>query len=110
MKTKTILVTLAATTGLLFASGALANSGPVDGKGAYEYYRCGGCHGSDGRGSKADPKAGNIAGMSSHGVIKTVDALIAKGGHENHMSSGCGETPSKAQIQAIADFVASLSK
>jgi cytochrome c553 len=108
--TRKHVFTFAAATGLILAQGAHANNGPADGKGAYEYYRCGGCHGSDGRGSTADPKAGNIAGMTSHSVIQAVNVLIAKGGHEAHMSSGCGETPTKAQVQAIADFIANLSK
>lgn len=94
---------------LLVPLAATANA-DADGKELFAYYRCAGCHGDDGRGSAASPKAKPIAGLNDRRVLTALEGAIAKGGHEENMGSGCAETPSKAQMQAIADHVARLPK
>lgn len=101
------LLLVPAILGITLASNVSAGG---DGRTLFGYYRCAGCHGDNGKGSITDPQAGNIAGMESHAVIQAVGRLIAEGGHEDYLDNGCGETPSTAQIQAIADYVARLPK
>jgi mono/diheme cytochrome c family protein len=89
-------------------SGAAVAAG--DGKTLFGYYRCNSCHGDNGQGSTAAPDAKAIAGMEGLAVIESIDRLIAAGRHEDYFDAGCGETPSRSQIQAIADYVARLPK
>jgi mono/diheme cytochrome c family protein len=99
-----------ALTALLILVGTLpvtANAGP-SGRLLYEDYRCAACHGADGRGSALDPKAKSIAGMNAGYVMKTVNQLIIEGGHDDYAGGGCGATPSDAQVQAIADYIAGM--
>lgn len=81
----------------------------LNGKLLFDHYRCSACHGESGRGSASVPAARPIAGMEKQAVVDAIHQSIASGKHEDYADPGCGEPPSTAQIQAIADYVSRQS-
>lgn len=100
------LFAVAFSTGLVCASGVYAN----EGKQLYDDFRCTGCHGTDGKGTGANVKAVKpIAGMQSQVTYDSIMKIIS-GGSPTHSSGSCDAVPTKDQLKAISDYVASLPK
>lgn len=80
----------------------------IDGKSTYEVFQCGLCHGDDARTPK---KAGapNIAGLDSRYVADKTGQMVENIAHKDVLGT-CGEQPTKAQIQAIAEWVSRQPK
>lgn len=92
--------------GFAGTDGAIAN----DGKQLYDDFRCIACHGRDGKGTGATVKAAKpIAGMQS---VATYEAIIkmVSGGSPTHTPDGCDALPTREQVKAISDYVASLPR
>lgn len=87
---------------LLFCEPTHAQQHAEGGK-AYAVFNCGHCHGEDARSPKKDgvPK---IAGMDSQYIAEKAGKLVASMSHKDAVA-GCAELPTKAQIQAIAEWV-----
>lgn len=104
MNMKTLNVTMCAA--LLAVSGAAWAQDKVDGKQVYETFQCGQCHGADAR----TPQRANtprLAGLDSRYVADKTRQMVEKMAHKDVVGT-CGEMPTKAQIQAIADWVSRL--
>jgi mono/diheme cytochrome c family protein len=91
---------------LVGSSGVYAN----DGKQLYDDFRCIGCHGTDGKGSGASFKVAKpIAGNQSQATYDSIMKVIS-GGSLAHSPGSCDVAPTKEQLTAISDYVASLPK
>jgi len=91
---------------LLAVSCAAWAQDKVDGKQTYETFQCGQCHGADAR----TPQRANtpkLAGLDSRYVADKTRQMVEKMAHKDVVGT-CGEMPTKAQIQAIADWVSRL--
>lgn len=88
---------------LLAVSCAAWAQDKMDGKNAYETYQCGQCHGADAR-TPQRAGAPKLAGLDSRYVADKTRQLVEKMAHKDVVGT-CGEVPSKAQIQAIAEWV-----
>jgi mono/diheme cytochrome c family protein len=100
------LFAVAFSTGLVCTSGVYAN----EGKQLYDDFRCTGCHGTDGKGHGANFKVAKpIAGTQSQVTYDSIMKIIS-GGSSAHAQGSCDVVPSKEQVRAIADYVASLPK
>jgi cytochrome c553 len=75
----------------------------AEGSAAYAIFNCGHCHGEDAR---TPSKAGvpKIAGLDRQYLAEKTGKLVASMSHKD-VIAGCAELPTKAQIQAIADWV-----
>lgn len=103
---KRLWFTVALTAGLICSTGAYAN----DGRQLYDDFRCTGCHGTDGKGSGANIKGNKpIAGTQSHVTYASIMTMIS-GGSAAHSPGSCDVVPSKEQVKAISEYVASLPK
>lgn len=91
---------------LLAASGAAWAQDRMDGKNVYETFQCGQCHGADARSPK-QAGAPKLAGLDSRYVVDKTRQMVEKRAHKDVIGS-CGELPSGAQIQAIAEWVSRL--
>lgn len=98
---KTLNMTMCAA--LLAVSGAAGAQDKMDGKNAYETYQCGQCHGADAR-TPQRAGAPKLAGLDSRYVADKTRQMVEKMAHKDVVGT-CGEVPSKAQIQAIAEWV-----
>lgn len=91
---------------LVGSSGVYAN----DGKQLYDDFRCIGCHGTDGKGNGANFKVTKqIAGLQSQVTYDSIMKVIS-GGSLAHSPGSCDVAPTKDQLKAISDYVASLPK
>ena len=81
----------------------------VDGKSAYGLFQCGHCHGDDARtpNNAGTPK---IAGLDSRHVADKTSMMLDKMAHQDALGSTCGEQPTRAEIQAIAEWVSRQAK
>lgn len=81
----------------------------VDGRGAYEMFNCGLCHGDD---AKTPRKAGapKIAGLNPSYIADKTAKMSEKQEHIEAVGGSCGEVPGQAQIQAIAEWVSRQAK
>jgi mono/diheme cytochrome c family protein len=76
----------------------------------YDDFRCIACHGTDGKGTAAHVKGAKpIAGNQSQATYNTVMKVIS-GGSLAHSPGSCDVAPTKEQLTAISDYVASLPK
>jgi mono/diheme cytochrome c family protein len=92
--------------GLTGTGGAVAN----DGKQLYDDFRCTACHGRDGKGTGATLKAAKpIAGMQSEIIYETTMKMVSAGS-PNHTPGSCDALPTREQVKAISDYVASLPR
>jgi cytochrome c553 len=75
----------------------------TEGGKTYAVFNCGQCHGEDARTPKKQgvPK---IAGLDSRYIAEKTDKLIETMSHKDAIA-GCAEPPTRAQIQAIAEWV-----
>lgn len=101
---KTLNMTMGAA--LLAVSCAAWAQDRMDGKQAYEAFLCGQCHGADARTPQRDG-APKIAGLDSRQIVDKTRQMAEKMVHKDALGT-CGEPPSKAQIQAIAEWVSRL--
>lgn len=100
------LFAVAFSIGLICTSSVFAN----EGKQLYDDFRCTGCHGTDGKGSGANFKvAKSIAGTQSQVTYDSIMKIIS-GGSPAHAPGSCDVVPTKDQVRAISDYVASLPK
>lgn len=78
----------------------------AEGGKAYAIFNCGQCHGEDARTPKKEgvPK---IAGLDSGYIAEKTGKLIETMSHKDAIA-GCAEPPTRAQIQAIAEWVSRL--
>jgi cytochrome c553 len=90
---------------LLFGTMAQAQQHAEGGK-TYTIFNCGQCHGEDARTPKKEgvPK---IAGLDSGYIAEKTGKLIETMSHKDAIA-GCAEPPTRAQIQAIAEWVSRL--
>ncbi|MCC7116079.1 MAG: c-type cytochrome [Burkholderiales bacterium] len=95
---------------VLVVSAAGTASAFDQGRELYSHFRCSGCHGDGGRGSATEPRAKNIAGMPSAAVLSALRAMVARGGHEETYGGSCADSPTPAQMRAIADYVERLPR
>ncbi len=93
---------LCGTVALLFGTFAQAQQHEEGGK-AYAVFNCGHCHGEDARTPKKTgvPK---IAGLDSKYIADKTGKLADSMSHKDAIA-GCAELPTKAHIQAIAEWV-----
>ena len=93
---------LCGTAALLFGTLAHAQQHAEGGK-AYAVFNCGQCHGEDARtpNKQGVPK---IAGLDSRYIAEQTGKLIDSMSHKGAIA-GCAEPPTRAQIQAIAEWV-----
>lgn len=91
---------------LLAASGAAWAQDKIDGRNTYETFQCGQCHGTDAR-TPLRAGAPKLAGLDSRYVVDKTRQMVGKRAHKDVIGS-CGELPSRAQIQAIAEWVSRL--
>ena len=92
--------------GLVGTDGAIAN----EGKQLYDDFRCIACHGRDGKGTGATVKAAKpIAGMQSAATYESIMKMVS-GGSPTHTPDGCDLLPTREQVKAISDYVASLPR
>lgn len=86
--------------------GAIAN----DGKQLYDDFRCIACHGRDGKGTGATVKAAKpIAGMQREVTYELIMKMVSTGSG-THTPDGCDVLPTREQVKAISDYVASLPR
>lgn len=98
---KTLNMTMCAA--LLAVSGAAGAQDKTDGRGAYHAFQCGLCHGADAR-TPQRAGAPKLAGLDSRYVADQTRQMVEKTAHKDVVGT-CGEVPSRAEIQAIAEWV-----
>ena len=81
----------------------------VDGRGAYEMFNCGLCHGDDAKPPKT-AGAPKIAGLNPSYIAEKTAKMSEKQEHIEAVGGSCGEVPSQAQAQAIAEWVSRQAK
>lgn len=91
---------------LLAATGCAWAQDKVDGRNVYEAFQCGQCHGTDAR-TPQHAGAPKLAGLDSRYVENKTRLMVEKMAHKDVVGT-CGEAPTKAQIQAIAEWVSRL--
>lgn len=92
--------------GLAGTGAAIAN----EGKQLYDDFRCIACHGRDGKGTGATVKGAKpIAGMQSAATYESIMKMVS-GGSPTHTPDGCDLLPTREQVKAISDYVASLPR
>ena len=92
--------------GLAGTGGAIAN----EGKQLYDDFRCTACHGRDGKGAGATVKAAKaIAGTQSEVTYESIMKMVGGASHD-HSPGSCDVLPTRVQVKAISDYVASLPR
>jgi cytochrome c len=106
---KTLMVSMVAAASITFAGAALAADMPAAGK-----TKCGGCHAVDKKGM--GPSFMDIAGKykGDKNAVSKIEASITKGGKFGWNTSMAmppkGMGASDAEIKAMAEYIAGLSK
>lgn len=95
--------------GLAGTDGAIAN----EGRQLYDDFRCTACHGRDGKGTGATVKAAKaIAGTQSEVIYESIMKMLKMVGDASsaHSPGSCDGLPTREQVKAISDYVASLPR
>lgn len=92
----------------LAAPGMAAADNEMDGRSAFAIFQCSHCHGDDAK-TPNKTNAPKIAGLDSRYVVEKTASMVEKMSHKDALGT-CGEVPTKAQIQAIAEWVSRQPK